>query len=270
MPPDGYSGSNITIQMLITQAFGIQAYQLSGAPDWLNTVRFDVDAKMDPAVADALAKLKPEERTEARRTMMQALLADRLKLTVRRDTKELPVYSLVIAKNGTKLKEVPPPSAPTPQGPGAPPPAGPPPGAPAPAGGGSSVSVSTVGGGGGRVGGPGTVTFGGRGGEQSINAKAAPIATLIRMISAPLGRPVLDKTGLTGFYDISLKWTPEDGQSFGPPGGGPDGALPAPPADSGGTSIFTAIQEQLGLKLEPGKGPVLNIVIEHIEKPSDN
>src|SRR4029077_12362024 len=75
-PPDGFNGSNITIQMLITQAYGIQPYQLSGGPDWLNSERFDIDAKMDPATADALAKLTPDERNETRRRMMQALLAD--------------------------------------------------------------------------------------------------------------------------------------------------------------------------------------------------
>jgi uncharacterized protein (TIGR03435 family) len=262
-PPDGFNGSNITIQMLITQAYGIQPYQLSGGPDWLNSERFDVDAKMDPATADALSKLTPDDRNETRRRMMQALLADRLKLTVRRDTKELPVYNLVIGKNGSKLKETKPDDTAT-----APPPGGAPgaPGANAPR---DSTSVSVAGGGGGR-GGPGTVMFGGRGGEQSINANGVPIATLIRMLGTPLGRPVIDKTGLTGRYDIALKWTPDDNQSVSPLGGGPDGGIPAAPSDASGPSLFTAIQEQLGLKLESAKGPVLMIVIEHIEKPSEN
>jgi uncharacterized protein (TIGR03435 family) len=261
-PPDGFNGSNVTIQMLITQAFGIQPYQLSGGPDWLNSERFDVDAKMDPATADALAKLTPDERSETRKRMMQALLADRLKLTVRHDTKDLPVYNLVIGKNGSKLKESKPDdtaNTPATGGPAAP--------------GSQSAPRGTVsvngGGGGGRLG-PGTVTFGGRGGEQSINANSVPLATLVRMLGGQLGRPVIDKTGLTGKYDISLKWTPDDGQSISPLGGGSDGGIPAAPSDTSGPSLFTAIQEQLGLKLESTKGPVLMIVIERIEKPSEN
>ncbi len=262
-PPDGFSAQNVTIQMLITQAYGIQPYQLSGAPDWLNTERFDVDAKMDAPTAEALQKLTPDERNETRRRMLQALLADRLKLAVRSDTKELPVYNLVIGKNGSKLKESKPDDPATAPAPGGP-------GAPVPSGGRNAVSFST-GGGGGFRGGPGTVmSVGGRGGEQSISANSVPISTLIRMLGTPLGRPVLDKTGLTGKYDISLKWVPDESQVLTPPGGGPDGAIPPPLSDVSGPSLFTAVQEQLGLKLEAGKGPVLMIVIEHVEKPSEN
>jgi uncharacterized protein (TIGR03435 family) len=105
-------------------------------------------------------------------------------------------------------------------------------------------------------------------GASAIRGTAAPMGTLIGMLeSAPDigGRPVIDKTGLSGAYDISLKWTPMEAAT--PPGGG-SGAAPA--TDAEGASLFTAIQEQLGLKLVSAKGPVQVLVIDHIEPPTDN
>jgi bla regulator protein blaR1 len=90
---------------------------------------------------------------------------------------------------------------------------------------------------------------------------------LVTVLARTLGRTVVDKTGLTGRYDFSLEYAPEEGGP--PPAGGAGGAPPPPPADSG-PSIFTALQEQLGLKLESTKGPVDVIVIDHIEKPTAN
>ena len=95
------------------------------------------------------------------------------------------------------------------------------------------------------------------------------MATLVRMLSGRLGRPVLDKTGLMGKYDFRLEFAADQSQApvFG---GGDGGGAPLPAADPSGPSIFTAVQEQLGLKLESGKGPVEIIVIQHAEKPSEN
>jgi len=90
---------------------------------------------------------------------------------------------------------------------------------------------------------------------------------LIQVLSQQLGRAVIDKTDLKGEYDFLLKWTPEPGQGFGPLGPGPDAP---PPADPNGPTIFTAIQEQLGLRLESIRGPVETIVIDSAEKPTDN
>jgi len=95
------------------------------------------------------------------------------------------------------------------------------------------------------------------------------------VLSRQLGRPVVDKTGLTGKYDFTLKWTPEEheGQMFKGAGPGADpGAAPPPPppAEAAGPSIFTAVQEQLGLKLEAEKSPMTVLVIDHVEKPSAN
>jgi len=98
------------------------------------------------------------------------------------------------------------------------------------------------------------------------------MADLVRQLSLPLGRTVLDKTGLTGDYDFNLQWTPDENQLSMLEGteGGQQGTGNAPPPDSTGPSIFTAIQEQLGLKLESQKGPGQVLVIDHVEEPSEN
>jgi uncharacterized protein (TIGR03435 family) len=102
-----------------------------------------------------------------------------------------------------------------------------------------------------------------------ITYHAAPINDLAARLTFLMGRPVLDKTGLTGKYDIALQWMPDSGQASMP---GPDSGQQgnAPPPDSSGPSIFTALQEQLGLKLESITAPVEHIVIDHVERPSEN
>jgi uncharacterized protein (TIGR03435 family) len=104
-----------------------------------------------------------------------------------------------------------------------------------------------------------------------MKGQALEMKGIVRMLSGELGRTVVDKTGLTGKYDFILKFTPEEGDAadFKGPDSGP-GPGGAPPADSSGPSIFAAIQEQLGLKLESQKGPVDTLVIDHVEKPSEN
>lgn len=95
---------------------------------------------------------------------------------------------------------------------------------------------------------------------------------LTQILGQNVGRPVVDQTGLTGKYDFKLEWTPDPNQpgGFGGPGPGPDGAFRPPPADPNGPSIFTAVEEQLGLKLESQKGPVEMLTIDAAEKPSEN
>jgi uncharacterized protein (TIGR03435 family) len=105
-------------------------------------------------------------------------------------------------------------------------------------------------------------------GRGMLMATATQFATLAQVLSDQLGRPVVDKTGIKGFYDFKLTWTPDVGQG---PGGplGPGGPEP-PPVDPSGPSVFTALQEQFGLKLDSAKGPVEILVIDHVEKPSEN
>jgi uncharacterized protein (TIGR03435 family) len=100
---------------------------------------------------------------------------------------------------------------------------------------------------------------------------AAPLEMLTNALSNQLGRPVLDRTGLKGNFDFKLEWTPEPGQSGGPFSGvPPPGVDVPPPPDPNGPSVFTAVQEQLGLRLESQKGPVEILVIDRVEKPSEN
>jgi uncharacterized protein (TIGR03435 family) len=103
--------------------------------------------------------------------------------------------------------------------------------------------------------------MGGDGGP--VTGQAIPVANLVHLLARQLGRTVVDKTGLTGNYDFTLKWAPDESQ-------GPPGMDNGSPPDSSGPSLFTAIQEQLGLRLEAQKGPVEILVIDHVERPSDN
>ena len=239
--PDSLSATGATPQMLIVSAYGIQDdHQISGAPDWLQSERYDIEAKMDSAIADELRKIdSDDQRRAARQHMLQALLADRFKLTIHRESKELPIYTLVIAKGGPKLPEAKP---------------------------GDTYPNGFKG----PEGRPGTGMMRGRDGH--VTGQGVPLANLVGMLSRQLGRTVIDKTGLAGKYDFTLQWTPDESQGpmFKGADGGPQGSNSVAPPESAGPSLFTAIQEQLGLKLESQKGPVEIIVIDHVEKPSEN
>jgi uncharacterized protein (TIGR03435 family) len=225
---DGIDMRNIPLGILLGVAFGMSSDRITAGPDWMND-RYDVSAKMDPEVADALKKLNPLDRRAARLRMFQALLTDRFKIVYHRDTKELPVFLLTVAKGGPKFQE----------------------GKPADAS--PDVAGTT---------GTGTLQFGQNG---LMTFKAMPLSSLLLVLSQQVGRTVLDKTGLTGRYDFTWNFN----QSAAP-GGGRGGPAGAAPSDSEPASIFTVLQEELGLKLDSGKGPVEIIVIDHIERPSGN
>ena len=247
MAPGGrFVANNITVKLLIEQAYGLKDSQISGGPSWINSDRYDIEAKPDESSVDKMQKLSQDERTKQLEAMMQSLLADRFKLTLRHETKELPIYVLSVAKNGPKLqqaKDTPlPPELPNPEGPNGPAPRGP------------RFMMSDR-------------------GELTVND--APVSMLADMLSRQLGRLVVDKTGLKGKFDFTLKWTPDENQTqafMGAAGAGdprpPSDA--APPPSASGPSLFTALQEQLGLKLESQKGPVETLVIDNVEKPSEN
>jgi uncharacterized protein (TIGR03435 family) len=240
--PSGYTAKCTLPLILIDYAFGIHySEQLSGAPAWISSERFNVDATFDVSVGAALQKMSKDDRAVARQQMLQALLADRFKLTFHRETRQLSVYTLVVAKSGVGLREAKP-------------------GDTYPNGikasdgramtGGVQMSADTEG-----------VTWTGQ---------AFPMESLVRQLSLEVHRMVVDKTGLTGSYDFTMKFTPE---RFGTPMASSDetgNASVAPVSGPGGPSIFTAVQEQLGLKLQSGKGPVEVIVIDHMERPSGN
>ena len=104
--PDGLVARVVTVKMLIYRAYAVVDYQILGAPDWLNSERYDIDAKFDGSAADELQKLSPSDRILARQRMLQALLAERFNLTIHPDSKEFQLYTLIVAKNGPKLQEV--------------------------------------------------------------------------------------------------------------------------------------------------------------------
>lgn len=212
-----YTATNIALKNLMNySAYGIPEPRILGGPKWLDSERFDIEAKVDNSTVDQMRTLSREQRKLQMQAMFQQLLADRFKLSVHWETRELPVYALVIAKSGPKLQ------------------------------------VSTK---------PGSGTSSGNGLFTAEGMTLAEIAqSLTQELATELGRVIIDKTGIAGRYDVTLKWTPES-----------DGA----PADNGtenssGPSIFTAMQEQLGLKLESAKGPVQVLVIDHVEMPSEN
>ena len=213
---------NASLRSFITQAYQIPDFELSGGPAWMNSDRYDIEAR-GPATAT------PEQIMQ----MLQALLADRFQLKIHRETRELPVYALLIGKNGSKLE-------PSRGGDCWDPTAGIPPPTP---------DARPCGG------------F--RNAPNEMSGVKVPMYRFVLNLSRFLGRTVIDKTGLGGAYDITLKWTPDESQAFLAPAG-------QPPSDSSGPSIFTAVQEQLGLRLESQKGPVEVLVIDHVEKPSEN
>ena len=239
--PGRLNATGITVKFLISMAYGVKEFQVSGGPGWIDSQRYDIDAKQEDSQTEEENKLPPDQMREHNQLMIQALLADRFKLQVSHTTKELPVYALVVAKNGPKLPQAKPGDT-YPNG----------------------------------IKGPDGVAHAGmfmmRRGGGELTGQGVPLANLVMMLSQQLGRTVLDQTGLKGNYDIHLKWTPDESQAAmfsGPAGPKPPADTPAPPETSG-PSIFTALQEQLGLKLDSTKGPVEIIVIDHVEQPSEN
>jgi uncharacterized protein (TIGR03435 family) len=232
---DGLTATKVTVKFLIKEAYGVEDDEISGAPNWLDSETYDVDAKVSSSDLAALEKLDERQRMR----MLQPLLAERFQLKVHREAKEIPVYALVIAKNGPKLHVAKP----------------------------GDTYADGIKGPDGKPGGrPGMMMWG----RGRLVAQGIPIASLLPPLTQQLERTVLDKTGLKGTYDITLLWTPEDDQAPMPNGAEGNRQGSGPAGDSSGASLFTAIQEQLGLKLESQKGQVEGLVIDHVGKPSEN
>lgn len=233
--PGRFTATGIWVRHLITIAYGVTDLQVTGGPSWIDSERYDIQAKEPDSVAAEMQKLSQDQREELSRSMLQSLLADRFKLKLRHETKELPAYALVVAKGGPKFQAAKP-----------------------------DADLKGPEGRGKR----GKMVFG----MGDLTIPDAPLSMLARMLSQQLGRAVRDQTGLKGNYDFTLKWAPEPGEGMmlrGPEGGNPGPESSSPP-ESSGPSIFTAIQDQLGLKLESTKGPVNVLVIDHIERPTEN
>jgi uncharacterized protein (TIGR03435 family) len=200
-----------TLGILISRAYQAKSWSLSG-PDWLNSVKLDVIAKL-PA---SMAGLSFADRYRLSNVMLQGLLAERFKLKVHHEEKVVPGYDLVVANGGPKLRH--------------------------------AVTDQAR----------GEVMLG------SITTHSAPIFQIVTAVAGTLRSPVHDMTGLSGNYEFTLKWTPDD---TAPVGADNTSTTPGdrPP------SIFTALQEQLGLKLEPRKFPTDVVVVDHVERiPTGN
>jgi bla regulator protein blaR1 len=233
------TSQNFPLKDLIMFAYDVKANsQISGVPDWVNSAKYDIDAKADEDTTAALKKLPPDQYPQQVKLMIQALLADRFHLKVSHQTKDMPVYALVIATGGPKLKKS------TGQIP--------PLGSNAPAGDGPRRGIFSN----------------GHGELEGVNTSLDFFSDRLSRMPEVGSRVVIDRTGLTGNYSWTLKWTPETtAPAFR---GADDGAPPPPPSDNAGPGLFTALQEQLGLKLEPQKGSVEVLVIDHLERPSAN
>jgi len=247
---------SMSVAELIRIAYRVKAYQVSG-PDWMASERFDVLAKLPEGASSAQV---PE--------MLQALLAERFKLTMHRESKEHAVYALVVGKNGPKLKE----SAPDADAPAATNDANP---QVRISGRGENTQVTISGG---QI---GTAHMSmGPNGTMHLEAPRIGMAAFADTLSRFFDRPVVDLTELKGTYQLALDLSMEDLRTaaltmgiMGPGMGAGRGAV-RPPADAasdpGGLSIFAAVQ-QLGLKLEPRKVAIDFVVIDHLEKaPTEN
>jgi uncharacterized protein (TIGR03435 family) len=228
-PGGRFTVRNISLRLLIRTAYQIQDDQIVDAPAWIGTDRFDISAKAEDGSSPA--DLAP---------MLQALLAERFKLTFHRDTRQLSIFELQLSRTdgvlGPNLKKnecVPDLSAP-PSAPGGPPRCG---------------TISN--------------------GFGRLTLIAQPISVVAQFLAPSVNRVVVDRTGLTGRYDVDLTWTP-DRMPPRPPGAPPDQPIRVngQDIDPNGPSIFTAVREQLGLKLDSGRGPVQVLDIDHVEQPS--
>jgi len=230
---NGYRMTNMPMLLPILKAYiptagGEAAYfvndRVVGGPDWMRTDGYDIEAKV--AEAELAEWHRPATQSAMLREMMLALLEERCKLAGHRELKEVPIYALVVGKSGVKLAD----AKPVEPHPG---------GIPMPGG---AVIVPFH-------------------GDQPMSFYNATMVTLAQFLSNFAGRPVQDRTGLTGRYDFTF-----DGSAIAPP----------PPPDPQGApivdmraSLFTVIG-QLGLRLEPANGPVETLVIDHLERPSEN
>lgn len=198
--PGHVMGENITAGSMIRHAFGVRASQVEGAPGWIDTERYDLQATTGTTKDLSDIELRP---------YWESMLASRFQMRYHRETKEMQIYYLTVAKGGPKLTEN-------------------------TAGGDTNTHVTN--------------------GAQHASVTSTHIALpdFAAFLGGRLDRTVIDKTGLTGNYDVKLEWSPDLS------------------TDTNSASIFTALQDQLGLRLESGKGPVEIIVIDTIEKPTEN
>jgi uncharacterized protein (TIGR03435 family) len=206
---------NLSIRDLIQYAYNLPKSQIVGGPGWLDSAMYDIDAKSSPEQDARLKAMLDGDAAQQKRLMVRELLKERFSLTTHEETRVLPVYNLVLAKDGAKFQP-------------------------------SDNSGTSIDAGRSRI---------------HVQGSDDTIGLLARQLAQSQGRVVVNKTGLTGRYDLTLRWTPDDASTP---------LLNGQPDPNAPPGLFTAIQDQLGLKLESGKSPVPVLVIDHIEPPSAN
>ena len=244
MTPGRFDIAGASLSLLVGQALVTPVDRIFGLPDWANTELYTVTAK---------APDDPPPAALALNVMLANLLKDRANLATHRETRQLPVYDLVFARTDKRLGPGLKPASPECQaaltarleavqrgGPVPPPLVG------------VNDACNSM-----RINPGGMVGFNG-----------VPMSRIAQLLTQSVGRPVIDKTGLTGYFDFTLQWTPQPGSEMPIRPAGEPPAPPPPAADPDGPNLFTAIQEQLGLKLESARGPVEVIVIDRLEKPT--
>jgi bla regulator protein BlaR1 len=199
-------GRNVTLKRAIIGAYGVGPHQVIGGPDWVDTTRFDIQAKTDQDIND----------DSTLNAMQAALIADRFKLTMHKETRILPAYVLEVDKGGPKLEKA--------------------------KGGDSDTEMQT------RNGVKNSV-------QEALKVKNTDMDLFAAVLARKMDLPVVNETGLPGIFNFELHWTPDNARTNG---------------DADAVSIFTAIREQLGLRLRPAKAPVEVLVIDHAELPGAN
>ena len=236
-PSGGFAATNVSLRMLITNAYQLFNYQIVKAPDWVEKDRWDVAAKAEEGTIRPSLARSPGVPSETQ-VLLQALIEDRFKLKAHKETRALAVYNLVAMKGRVKMKLSPDQTPPPPL---------------------DNADIPQPYWGGGIP--HGNVMQG----PSNIQATGITVAELARSLSLALGRQVLDRTMLKGLYDVSLEWMPDISQ----PMDIYDPTLPFP-RYTGAPSIYTAIEEGVGLRLVSAKGPVDVLVIDSVQAPTEN
>jgi uncharacterized protein (TIGR03435 family) len=219
MAPAELNIENASITDLIRFAYAVKSSaQLPKTPHWIDTDKFDINAKIGETQFEAMKKIPPNQRFNQFRLMVQSLLADRFALKLSIQKKDLPVYALIVAKGTPKLAAV--------------------------------DSSNTM---------PG---LDGKRGQLKATGVSMPFFIDWVSRQPETGeRVVIDATSLKGTYTFELNWAPDEGRPQ---------LLNGQPVEATGPSFFTALQEQLGLKLESQKAPVEVLIIDQVEHPSEN
>ncbi len=198
-------GENVTLKRCIIGAYGVGPNQIAGGPDWIDTDRFDIQAKSD----------QPTDGDSVLMVMLQYLLADRFKLAFHREDRQLPAFVLEVAKDGPKMEK---------------------------STGGEAANN--------------TESISGKTAGVRITIRNEDMDEFARILSRSMDLPVVNQTGLDGLFNFKLSWTPDNAKATA------EGVQDI--------SIFDALPQQLGLRLRKTKVPISTIVIDHVEKPSEN